>query len=66
MTDTLLTPRQAAAQLHMSPRAVREMCSSREITHIEMTGPKGQPRYLIAQSAINAWMREHTVTRRLS
>ena len=66
MTDTLLTPRQAAAQLHMSPRAVRELCSSREITHIEMTGPKGQPRYLIAQSAINTWLREHTVTRRLS
>jgi len=65
-TEALLTPRQAAEQLHMSPRAVRELCSSRKITHIETTGPKGQARYRITQSAINAWMREKTVTRRLS
>lgn len=65
-TEVLLTPRQAAEQLGKSARTVRELCSSREITHIEMTGPKGQPRYLIAQSAINTWLREHTVTRRLS
>lgn len=65
-TEVLLTPRQAAAQLHMSPRAVRELCSSRQITHIVTTGPQGQARYRISQSAITAFLREHTVTRRLS
>jgi len=65
-TEVLLTPRQAAEQMNMSPRAVRELCSSRQITHIETTGPQGQARYRIAQSAIAAFLREHTVTRRLS
>lgn len=65
-TEVLLTPRQAAAQLHKSPRSVRELCSSRQITHIVTTGPKGQARYRITQSAITAFLREHTVTRRLS
>lgn len=66
MTDTLLTPRQAVAQLHMSPRAVRELCATRQITHIMTTGPQGQARYRITQSAIAEFLREHTVTRRLS
>lgn len=65
-TEVLLTPRQAAAQLHMSPRAVRELCSSRQITCIVTTGPKGQARYRIQPSALEAFLREHTVTRRLS
>ncbi|MEH1498423.1 helix-turn-helix domain-containing protein [Cutibacterium avidum] len=65
-TEVLLTPRQAAEQLGKSARTVRKMCSTREITHIETTGPKGQARYRISQSAIAAFLREHTVTRRLS
>lgn len=65
-TEAFFTPRQAAEQLGKSARTVRKMCSTREITHIKTTGPKGQPRYHIPQSAIAAFLREHTVTRRLS
>lgn len=65
-TEAFFTPRQAAEQLPMSARTVREMCSSRKITHIMTTGPKGQARYHITQSTINAWLRENENIRRLS
>ena len=58
-TTTDPTRHPVAAQLHMSPRAVRELCSSRQITCIVTTGPKGQARYRISQSGIPARAHGH-------
>ncbi|MDU7718820.1 MAG: helix-turn-helix domain-containing protein [Cutibacterium avidum] len=64
--EALLTTSQAAQRLGMHPRTVRDLCASRQITCIVTTGPKGQARYRIQPSALEAFLREHTVTRRLS
>lgn len=64
--EALMTTSQVAQRLGMSPRAVRDLCASRQITCIVTTGPKGQARYRIQPSALEAFLREHTATRRLS
>ena len=61
--DPLLTPREAGLQLRRSDKYVRLLAQTGKLRHIATTGPGGQARYLIPQSAIDEYLRAHTVRR---
>jgi excisionase family DNA binding protein len=58
------TPRQAAPLLGMHEQTVRRMCAAREITAINTSRGKQRARYVITESAIQAWISRHTVPAR--
>jgi excisionase family DNA binding protein len=58
------TPRQAAPLLGLHEQTVRRMCAAREITTINTSTGKQKARYIITESAIQAWISRHTVPAR--
>ena len=55
--DEWLTPAQAAPELGLHPKTVRQLCADKAIRRRKTTGPGGQPRYRIQRSAITAYNR---------
>jgi excisionase family DNA binding protein len=58
------TPREAAPLLGLNEQTVRRMCAARQITHINTSNGKQKARYIITESAIQAWIARHTVPAR--
>lgn len=65
MTEPLLTPAEAAPLLGGKTTAatVRILCAGRQIRHMVTFGPRGQARYRIPESAIDEYIRAHTIQR---
>lgn len=61
MTGTPMTPRQAAKELGLHEKTVRQMCATRRIGHTVTYGPKGQARYHLSPGDIAAWKYTHHV-----
>ena len=65
MTEPLLTPAEAAPLLGGKTTAatVRILCAGHKIRHMVTFGEKGQARYRIPVSAIDEYVRAHTIQR---
>lgn len=59
VTDPLLRPKEAALRLRKHEKSVRILCAAGKLRHVRTDGG----RYLIPESAIDEYIRLHTVSR---